>query len=272
MNIPDPSPTTLASHSACSRRAFLAAGLGAAAFAYTAQAQRADAPARRVVVWSEGTAPVDKVYPDDINTVIAAALRESLPRWTVETANLASTEQGCAQDSLDRCDVLIWWGHKRHGDVKDEYVDRIVKRVTEGGMGFVSLHSSHFAKPNKRLMGTACSWSAYKNDGCKLKIVVKDPQHPIARGLADFTLPQVERYSEPYKVPTPEAVPLEGVYIYPDGKEEPTRVGLCWTIGRGRMFYFSPGHETYRDFYLPEVQRIMANAVRWAGPRRQRTS
>jgi trehalose utilization protein len=117
-------------------------------------------------------------------------------------------------------------------------------------------------------MGTACSWGAYVNDGCKLKVVVKQPPHTIARGLKDFTLPQVERYSEPYAVPPPEAVPFEGVYLYPDGKEEPARVGLCWTMGKGRVFYFAPGHETYRDFYFPEVQRIFANAVEWAAPQR----
>jgi trehalose utilization protein len=249
------------------RRAFVGAGLAAATSALLGPALQAAAP-RRVVVWSEGTAPDDKVYPQDINGAIADALKKHLKGWTVQTASLASPEQGCSEASLNACDVLVWWGHKRHDDVKDEHVERIVRRVKEEGMGFISVHSSHFAKPNKRLMGTACSWGAYVNDGCKLKIVVKEPKHPLAKGLKDFTLPQVERYSEPYAVPTPEAVPFSGIYVYPDGKEEPCRVGLCWTIGKGRMFYFAPGHETYRDFYFDEVQRLMANAVAWAAPRR----
>jgi len=223
---------------------------------------------RRVVVWSEGTAPDDKVYLQDINTAIADGLKQHLKSWDIETANLKSPEQGCTEDSLKRCDVLIWWGHKRHDDVKDEYVDRIVRRVKDEGMGFIAVHSSHFAKANKRLMGTACSWGAYENDGCKFKVVVKEPNHPIAKGIRGFTLPQIERYSEPYAVPTPEAVPLGGNYLYPDGKLEPARLGLCWTIGKGRVFYFVPGHEAYRDFYLDPVQRILANAVEWAAPKR----
>jgi trehalose utilization protein len=247
------------------RRSFI--GLSAMAAACALMAPQVNAAGqRRVVVWSEGTAQEDKVYPDDINSAIADGLRKRLEGWTVEIAGLKDPEQGCSQASLDRCDVLIWWGHKKHRDVKDEYVERIVRRVKEEGMGFISVHSSHFAKPNRRLMGTPCSWAAYENDGCKLKIIVKDPSHPLAKGLKDFTLPQVERYSEPYRVPAPESVPLEGTYVYPNGKEEPVRVGLCWTIGKGRMFYFVPGHETYRDFYMDEVNQIMANAVMWAAP------
>jgi len=221
----------------------------------------------RVVVWSEGTASADKAYPKDINTAIADGLRKNLTGWKIETATITDPDQGCSEASLSKCDVLIWWGHKRHDDVKDENVARIVRRVKEGGMGFIAVHSSHFAKPNKKLMGTACSWAAYENDGCKCKVVIKDPNHPIVQGVKEFTLPEIERYSEPYQVPTPESVPLNGIYVYPDGKEEPTRLGLCWTIGKGRMFYFVPGHETYHDFYLEPVQKIMANAVNWAAPK-----
>ena len=45
---------------------------------------------------------------------------------------------------------------------------------------------------------------------------------------------------------------------------ESARMGLCWTIGKGRVFYFTPGHETYNDYYRPEVRRIFVNAVKWA--------
>ncbi|MCP5523345.1 MAG: ThuA domain-containing protein [Verrucomicrobiales bacterium] len=248
-----------------SRRTLLGTGLAVLGAPWL-QTLAADRP-RRVVVWSEGTAQQDKVYPDDINHAIADALRKQLPGWTVETAGINDSEQGCSEDSLNRCDVLIWWGHKRHDNVKDEYVDRIERRVKQEGMGFIAVHSSHFAKPNKRLMGTRCSWGAYKTDGCQLKVRVNAPDHPITKGVGDFTLPQIERYSEPYRVPEPEAVPFAGTYVYPDGKEEPTRVGFCWTIGKGRMFYFAPGHETYPNLYRPEVQRLFANAVEWAAGR-----
>jgi trehalose utilization protein len=265
MNRTRPHFSAIQPHSKINRRLFLEwAGLTAAGSFLAGDVHAA--AARRVVVWAEGTAQEDKVYPQDINTAIAEGLRKHLEGWTIETASLADPEQGCSEASLAKCDVLIWWGHKKHNEVKDEHVARIVRRVKEEGMGFIAVHSAHFAKPNRRLMGSRCGWAAYENDGCKLKLVIKDPSHPIVKGVKEFTLPQIERYSEPYQVPPPQSVPLEGVYVYPDGKEEPTRVGLCWTIGKGRMFYFVPGHETYRDFYMDEVNRIMANAVTWAAP------
>ena len=225
------------------------------------------APAkRRVVVWSERTAPKD-VYPNDINGAIAAGLK-SLKGWDVVTANIDQPDQGLSADLLASTDVLIWWGHKRHDEVKDELVDRIVRRVKEDGMGFISVHSSHFAKPNKKLMGTPCSWSEYKVDGSSVKVVVKEPKHPIAQGVKDFDLPQTERYSEPYKVPAPEAVVFDGIYNRPDGSKEPSRQGLVWTVGKGRMFYFQVGHETFPDLFREEVRRIFRNAVQWAAPKR----
>ena len=88
-------------------------------------------------------------------------------------------------------------------------------------------------------------------DGTSVSITVKEPDHPICQGVKDFELPQIERYGEPFAVPEPEAVPLDGEYTKPDGTKAPGRMGLCWTIGKGRVFYFTPGHETYDDFFRP---------------------
>ncbi|MCX6906184.1 MAG: ThuA domain-containing protein [Verrucomicrobia bacterium] len=226
---------------------------------------------RRVVVWSEGTANVDpgskQVYPNDINTAIAEGLKPLESKgWEIVTRSLKDEDQGVSDDLLKGTDVLIWWGHKKHGEVKDELVNKIVARVKEQGMGFIAVHSSHFAKPYKKLMGTACTWREYKADGTSVKITVKLPNHPLAKGVKDFALPKIERYGEPFAVPEPEAVPFEGIYTRPDGQTQPGRMGLCWTIGKGKVFYFTPGHETYDDYYRPEVRQIFLNAVPWAAP------
>jgi trehalose utilization protein len=230
----------------------------------SALAAKAGGKKRTVVVWSEGTAPAN-LYPKDINTAIAEGLKKSLADWDVVVANLSDAEQGLPDALLAKTDVLVWWGHKKHKDVADALVEKIVKRVKEEGMGFIALHSSHFAKPNKALMGTACSWGAYKGDSTTLKVTVKDPKHPIAEGLpAEFTFDHSERYSEPYAVPEPKAVPLEGVHTVKDGSKDPSRVGLCWEIGKGKFFYFQAGHETNPVYMDPNVQKVMANAVKWA--------
>ncbi len=225
--------------------------------------KKAKANANRcVVVWSEGTAP-KKVYPNDINTAIAEGLKE-LQGWEVVVANLSDPDQGLPDKVLNRADVLIWWGHQKHDQVKNELVDKIVKRVKEDGMGFISLHSSHFAKPNKKLMGTPCSWGAYVGDSLTLKVSVKSPDHPIAKDIKEFTIDHSERYSDPYAVPKPQAVVFEGVATLKDGKTDPSQQGLTWEIGKGKMFYFQPGHETNPVFFDPNIRKIMANAVQWA--------
>ena len=170
----------------------------------------ASAAKRQVVVWSEGTSPKE-VYAHDINGAVGEALK-SLKDWDVVLANIDQPDQGVSEEVLKKTDVLVWWGHQKHDQVTDEAVARIVRHVKEAGMGFVSLHSSHFSKPNKALMGTPCTWGAYVVDA-NVTITVKDPNHPICKGLPQgFDLGPTERYSEPYAVPAPQAVPLECVY------------------------------------------------------------
>ena len=111
--------------------------LGATAGLCLGSVASAAAAPRRVVVWSEGTANVDagskEVYPNDINTAIAEGLKPLEARgWEIVKASLNDPDQGISDDLLNSTDVLIWWGHKKHGDVKDELVGKIVKRVKEG--------------------------------------------------------------------------------------------------------------------------------------------
>ena len=241
-------------------------GQGGQENAKPAAEKKADQAKRVVVVWSEGTAPKN-VYPNDINGAIVEGLKPLSKNWEIVKANLSDPDQGISDELLKRTDVLIWWGHQKHGDVKDELVDKIVKRVKEEGMGFISLHSSHFAKPNKKLMGTPCTWGAYVGDSTTLKVTVKDSKHPIAQGVKEFTIVHNERYSDPYAVPKPQSVVFEGVATLKDGKTDPSQQGLTWEIGKGKMFYFQPGHETNPVFMDENIKKIMINAVRWAAPK-----
>jgi len=235
---------------------------------------------RRAVVWSEGTAP-KAVYPDDINGAVAEGLK-CLEGWEVIKANLSDPDQGLSDERLKQCDVLVWWGHTKHGAVKDALVEKIVRRVRDEGMGFVALHSAHFAKPNIALMslaetpkdlldkvtpkGRVAAWGAYIGDSVTLTIQVTDPSHPIAKGIKNFTIQHSERYCDPYAVPKPKAVVFEGDAKLKDGSIDHSQVGLCWEIGKGKMFYFQAGHETDPVFFDANVRKIIANAVQWAAP------
>ena len=249
-----------------SRRGVLAAGAVAAVELLAGRTARAEEPKHRVVVWSEGTAPKN-VYPHDIRGAVAEGLEPLKDKgWDIVTATISDPEQGVPADSLDKTDVLIWWGHKKHKEITKEHVRRIVDRVKKGGMGFIALHSAHFSRPLKALLGTNCGWKGgYVEDGSKLNMIVKDKKHPIARGIKDFSFPHTERYSEPFECPEPEAVVFDGEYILPDGSKEQSRQGLVWTVGKGRVFYFQPGHETYPFFFDPTMRKILCNAVEWAG-------
>jgi trehalose utilization protein len=249
-----------------SRRTILAAGAAAAVELLSSPPAWAAEPKRRVVVWSEKTAPKN-VYPHDINGAVAEGLEPLAAKgWEVVTASITDPEQGVSAESLDKTGVLIWWGHKLHGKITPEHVKRIVDRVKEGGMGFIALHSSHFSKPLKALLGTNCGWKGgYVEDGSKLELIVKDKRHPIAAGIRDFSLPHTERYTEPFEIPEPESVVFDGVYTRPDGSRESARQGIVWTVGKGRVFYFQPGHETYPIFFDANIRKLMCNAVEWAG-------
>jgi trehalose utilization protein len=223
------------------------------------------APKKTVVVWSEGTAP-QTLYPKDINTAIAEGLRAApaMKDWEVVVANLGDPDQGLPDTLLAKANVLVWWGHKNHAQVKDELAAKIAKRVKEEGMGFIALHSAHFAKPNKLLMGTECSFAAYVGDNKETLIQVTAPNHPINKGVAkEFSIANDERYSDPYAVPPAAATPLGGTHIHQDGVKEKSIQGYCWTVGKGRYFYFQAGHETNPIYFNPEIRKIMANAVVW---------
>lgn len=219
----------------------------------------------RVVVWGENVHEqeneiVASVYPEGMHAVIASALAGH-DDLDVSTATLQEADHGLSEERLARTDVLTWWGHRAHGEVRDEVVDRVQKRVLEG-MGLIVLHSGHYSKIFKRLMGTTCSLT-WREAGERERLWVCNPGHPIAHGLGrSFELPHSEMYGEPFAIPAPEQQVLiswfEGGEVF--------RSGCCWTRGNGRIFYFGPGHETYAIYYDENVRKVLCNAVRWARP------
>lgn len=210
-----------------------------------------------VLLWSEWTEP-KSVYPDGIHGAIAHFL--AAQGFSTTLATFEEAGQGLPDRVLEAAGVLFWFGHKKHKRVEDATVDRVVRHVTERGMGFIPLHSSHASKPMQALMGTGCLFPSWNEDNGPERIEVRLPDHPIARGVSDFTLPQTEMYGEPFDVPEPEAVVFHSTWE----TGETFRSGCCWTRGQGRIFYFRPGHETYPIFFNPIVQTILTNAVVWA--------
>jgi trehalose utilization protein len=216
----------------------------------------------KVTVWNENqheqkNAEVRAVYPDGIHGAIASFLeRES---FEVRTATLDDPECDSTQEVLEDTDVLIWWGHIAHDAVPDEIVGRVKQRVLDG-MGLIVLHSGHFSKIFKALMGTSCDLKWREADE-KERIWIVDPSHPIAEGLGEYIeLQQEEMYGEHFDIPAPDQLVM--VSWFEGG--EVFRSGCTYQRGKGKVFYFRPGHETYPTYFHNDVQRVIINAVRWA--------
>lgn len=220
----------------------------------------------RVTVWNENVhdredPKVQAIYPEGLHGAIAAGIRSHLGNAVdVRTATLDQPDQGLPDTVLENTDVLTWWGHVAHEDVDDALVSRVQQRVLNG-MGLIVLHSGHLSKPLRRLLGTSCSLRWREADDREVLWTV-NPGHPIAEGVPQAVIiPRQEMYGEYFDIPQPD----ELIFISSFTGGEVFRSGCTFTRGQGRIFYFSPGHETYPVYHQPQIQRIIANAVRWVG-------
>jgi trehalose utilization protein len=219
----------------------------------------------RVLVWNEGrheksNQQIAKLYPEGIHGAIAKSLKTQ-PGLEVKTATLDDPDHGLTDDVLNNTDVVIWWGHMAHHEVRDEIVNKVYNRVLDG-MGLICLHSAHFSKIFRKLMGTTCNLK-WREIGEKERIWVIEPGHPIAAGLGEYIeLEHTEMYGERFDIPDPDTL----VFISWFQGGEVFRSGCCYHRNKGKIFYFRPGHETYPIFYHSDVLKVLANAVRWAAP------
>lgn len=228
----------------------------------------------RITVWHEyrhdnpdGPKPNAKcveLYPDGMHAAMKSAIEEHLGEdAVVTTATLDQDENhGLSDELLANTDVMTWWGHCAHGDVKEEWADKVAQRVREG-MGLVVLHSGHYAKPFKKLMGTNCHLR-WREAGEVERLWNVSPGHPITAGLSKdyIELEHTEMYGEHFDIPDPD----ELVFISWFEGGEVFRSGCVWKRGAGKVFYFRPGHETFPLYFNPEVRLVLANGVKYVAP------
>ncbi|KKI89007.1 PalA [Bacillus sp. SA1-12] len=218
----------------------------------------------KVTVWNENrheqkNQVVRDIYPAGIHGAIAEFLQAD--HYEVKTATLDEPEHGLTEEVLNNTDVLVWWGHLAHHEVSDEVVERVQQRVLDG-MGMIVLHSGHFSKIFKTLMGTSCDLKWREADD-KERIWVVDPSHPIAEGIGEYIeIEKEEMYGEHFDIPAPDELVFtswfEGGEIF--------RSGCVFKRGNGKIFYFRPGHETYPTYHNEQVQQVIKNAVKYVKP------
>jgi len=222
----------------------------------------------RITIWNEfiherSKPEVKELYPDGIHETIRHALVEMIgDGFSVGCATLDQPQHGLTDEVLESTDVLLWWGHAAHDQVDDAIVAKVHRRVL-AGMGLIVLHSGHASKIFQRLMGTSCMLR-WRDAGELERLWIVSPGHPILAGIEHpfFELPNGEMYGEHFDIPEPDELLLiswfEGGEVF--------RSGCTFRRGQGRIFYFSPGHETFPIYHNVNVQRILANAVQWAAP------
>jgi trehalose utilization protein len=220
----------------------------------------------RVTVWNEfrhekKNPAVGKIYPNGMHEAIASHLRKN-KAFEVRTATLDEEEHGITDEVIKNTDVLTWWGHLHHAEAADLVVERVYNRVLQG-MGLLVLHSGHFSKIFRKLMGTTCNLIWREHDHEREILWVTHPGHPLVAGIPDhFILPNEEMYGEFFDIPEPE----QTVMISSFTGGEVFRSLCTWTRGAGTVVYFRPGHETFPSYHDPNVLRVIENAVRWIAP------
>lgn len=222
----------------------------------------------RVTIWNENIheqrqPEVRAIYPDGIHGCIRRFLEQDAT-LSIRTATFDEPEHGLSEEVLAETDVLVYWSHWMQDEFSDEVAQRIQKHVLRG-MGLVALHSAHFSKMLRLLMGTTMTlrW----RHGDRERLFVTAPAHPIAKGVPPyFELPVEEMYGEYFDIPKPDDVVFTGWFA----GGEVFRSGCTFTRGLGKIFYFQPGHETCPTYHHPVIQQVIANAVKWCAPEQRK--
>ncbi|MCR8660394.1 ThuA domain-containing protein [Paenibacillus endoradicis] len=210
--------------------------------------------------------PVKSVYPDGMHTAIAEAFEDSEFEVTIATQDMPL--HGLSDEVLNNTDVLFWWSHIDNNLLDDGVANAVCKRVVQDGMGFVALHSATFSKPWQRLLGIefeAGEWGRFRTmpKGEKERLWVIAPGHPICQGITDcIEIPKDEMYGEPMIIPDPDKL----LFIAWWEGGDVCRSGVLYDRGRGKVFGFTPGHETFPIYYQEEIRKVLRNAARFMAP------
>lgn len=216
----------------------------------------------KVTIWNEYKHEreyenIRRVYPEGIHGCLASFLKED---FMVRTATFDMPEHGLTEEVLKDTDVLVIWSHALQEEFSDEVAERVRRHVL-AGMGLVALHSAHFSKIMKKLLGTSMTLKWRHGDSEKLWCTC--PIHPIAQGIpSPIVIPQEEMYGEYFDIPKPDDVIFTGWF----SGGEVFRSGCTFTRGYGKIFYFQPGHEEYPIYYMSQIQQIIKNGVRFCAP------
>jgi len=234
----------------------------------------------RVVVWDERQPAQKEAYPNFLGNALAEHLKAQ-PALNVTSVGLDDPDQGLPLALLDKTDVLVWWGHQRHGEVKPELVKAIVDRIKAGKLSLFVLHSAHWSKPFIEAMNERARADA--RDGL-LKLVetlpvqgaelerlrqMKIPEKPAPGGLAKPDVTPSPRFVSRVKNGEPDVELILPNCAFPavrnDGKPSHVKVLLpSHAIAKGVPATFDiPKTEMYADPFQVPKPDVTVFEERW---------
>jgi len=165
----------------------------------------------RVLVWDEQQPQQKEAYGEKFLGETIAAHLENQNGFSVKSARLDDAEQGLSEATLDATDVLIFWCHRRVKDQDDARVEAVVKRVLEGKLALIALHSAHWAKPFVRLMQERAKEDALaqvpegERQAAKFEFLNHNPYYKGVKNEAPLT-PSLARVGDVWQLTLPQCV------------------------------------------------------------------
>ena len=99
-----------------------------------------------VVVWDERHLPRSKPTPT-FWAIRSPNISRARPESRCDRSASMIPARGSRGGVLDDCQVLIWWGHVRNGEIAPEVGQSIVEKIKAGRLSLIALHSAHWSTP-----------------------------------------------------------------------------------------------------------------------------
>ena len=146
----------------------------------------------KVVVWDEQQPAQKQAYDHFLGNQIAEHLGGQ-PGITARSVSINDPALGLAAGVLDDCQVLIWWGHVRHAEITPEVGQSIVRKIKDGKLALIALHSAHWSTPfveamNERTrLDFAAKYPARLIDQLEVQYVAPNPRYTVPKADARLT-------------------------------------------------------------------------------------
>jgi trehalose utilization protein len=202
------------------------------------------------VIPGKGQSIIDRIAAGKLSLIALHSAHWSTP--FVEAMNKITVQRALATGSVKQEDVSFIVPSPRYT------VPRNDSRLTP----FTEIQKFPDGRQKLAIHLPICCFPSYRNDGLPSTVQVKKPAHPVMKGIpGSFQISKTEMYNEPFHVPEPDEVIFEECWA----GGEWFRSGMVWNLGKGKVFYFRPGHETFPVFKEKWPLQILQNAVLWLG-------